>query len=254
MVVSGLIAASMVMTMLPKNIDVEVHKKSARVEQERAVNIKKFNPLLEVMYRPIKEEVKLNVPFTSQAPYKNWTSPYDEACEEASLLMLEYYINGDELTVEKANTEILKLTDSVAKNGWQVDMSTKQLQELAKKVYKRRSVRYTGDSVTIKNIKLLISAGYPVVVPTDGKKLKNTNFKNGGPKYHMIVLVGYDKAGFYAHDPGTQFGAMYKYSYDTIRDSIHEWTGDRKTISRGEKAMLVLEKGDNYASNIKYSF
>ena len=33
----------------------------------------------------------LEVPFTSQAPFGNWDEPYQEACEEAVMLMLMHY-------------------------------------------------------------------------------------------------------------------------------------------------------------------
>jgi len=32
----------------------------------------------------VSQKIQLSVPFTSQAPHKNWSSTYDEACEEAS--------------------------------------------------------------------------------------------------------------------------------------------------------------------------
>lgn len=60
----------------------------------------------------------------------------------------------------------------------------------------------------------------------------------------MIVLIGYDAEGFISHDPGTKYGAKYRYSYEAIMDSIHDWTGSRDTLEHGGRAMLVLEKKD----------
>src|SRR5690348_1742961 len=37
-------------------------------------------------------EVNLAVPFTVQAPHANWSEPYGELCEEASVLMAISYI------------------------------------------------------------------------------------------------------------------------------------------------------------------
>lgn len=39
------------------------------------------------------DRVNLDVPFTSQAPEGNWGSPFDHSCEEASVLMIHYYID-----------------------------------------------------------------------------------------------------------------------------------------------------------------
>ncbi|MCR4279964.1 MAG: hypothetical protein NUV82_00890, partial [Candidatus Komeilibacteria bacterium] len=36
-------------------------------------------------------EYNLDVPFMSQAPHANWDLPYQEACEEASLIMVDYF-------------------------------------------------------------------------------------------------------------------------------------------------------------------
>ena len=33
------------------------------------------------------EEINLDIPFTSQAPSLNWDQPYQDFCEEASILM-----------------------------------------------------------------------------------------------------------------------------------------------------------------------
>ena len=35
----------------------------------------------------LPEEINLPVPFTPQAPHANWELPYQEACEEAAVLM-----------------------------------------------------------------------------------------------------------------------------------------------------------------------
>lgn len=46
-------------------------------------------------YTPLPAEVNLDVPFTSQAPYKNWHHPYQDFCEEASALMAVRYVKGE---------------------------------------------------------------------------------------------------------------------------------------------------------------
>src|SRR3989338_6436262 len=41
------------------------------------------------------KEVNLDIPFTSQAPHLNWEQPYQDFCEEASVLMAVQYVRGD---------------------------------------------------------------------------------------------------------------------------------------------------------------
>lgn len=182
----------------------------------------------------------LDVPFTSQAPFKNWTVPYDEACEEAVLIMAKAFLNGEELSVSEANQMILDLTGFVADGGYKVDVSVAEMAQIAKDYFGISSEIFYGDMVTEKNIKKLVDAGYPVILPVAGRLLFNPHFIGAGPPYHTILVIGYDENGFITHDPGTQFGNRYHYSYDVIENAIHDFTGDRSTILQGQRAMLVL--------------
>ena len=218
------------------------------------IPVQTFDPLKDAKLRSIPAEKKLHVPFTSQAPHKNWKTPYDEACEEASLVMVEYYIKGESLTPEIADEEIKNLLAVVEEKDYEVDISAQQMANIAKETYNRNYMIYKGSEVNNANLKSLISAGYPIILPVAGQDLDNPNFRGDGPPYHVIVLTGYDQENFLAHDPGTQFGEHYKYPQDIIEQSTHDWSGSRSTVNEGQKAMLVLEdtKKNNYVA--AYSF
>ena len=53
-------------------------------------------------------QFNLAVPFTSQAPHADWELPYQEACEEAALLMAHHFIQGKkgQIAPEQADREI----------------------------------------------------------------------------------------------------------------------------------------------------
>ncbi|MBI3626653.1 hypothetical protein HY224_01240, partial [Candidatus Uhrbacteria bacterium] len=55
----------------------------------------------------LPREFKLNVPFTPQSPFANWIMPYEEACEETSVLMVDYYLKHKTFTPALADQEIL---------------------------------------------------------------------------------------------------------------------------------------------------
>lgn len=188
------------------------------------------------------EEIRLDVPFTSQAPHQNWNSPYDEACEEASIVMAEYYLRGETLTPEKADMEIKALVSAETALGWGVDISAWQAGKIAVDVYGRDWRIYSGPDVTASLIKSLLSSGQAVIAPVSGQDLHNPNFRGAGPPYHMIVLTGYDADNFFAHDPGTQYGKNYVYPQATLMNALHDWTGSKATIREGQKAILVLQK------------
>lgn len=203
--------------------------------------IKRFDPLRNTPKTELPLEVRLEVPFTSQAPFSKWVPPFDEACEEASLIMLEYYLLQEELTPDMARLEIELMTDWATKEGFHIDVSVQELARIATKYYERKPKIYTGNQVTLSAIKRLLHLGYPVIVPAAGQDLKNPHFQNGGPPYHMLVIVGYDQENFYAHDPGTRFGESYAYPIDRLYNAIHNWNGSKTTIRTGPKAIMVLE-------------
>ncbi|MFC1749775.1 C39 family peptidase [Pseudomonadota bacterium] len=199
-----------------------------------------FNPLIKAAAVEVPAQYRIDVPFTAQAPHKSWVPPYDEACEEASLTMVEYYLRGNELDIETADYEIHQILAYEEDFGWGVDIGTEQVEQISDDKYGRNTKRYTGAFVSEYNIEHLIAADYPIIVPVAGRDLGNPNFIGDGPPFHMIVLVGYDSENFVAHDPGTQFGENYRYPKETVMSAIHEWTGDRATIREGEKAILVM--------------
>ena len=44
-----------------------------------------------VITKELSPTMNLSVPFTSQAPEQNWDEPWQDACEEAAVLMLDAY-------------------------------------------------------------------------------------------------------------------------------------------------------------------
>lgn len=189
----------------------------------------------------VPDSFYLDVPFTAQAPHSNWDMPYQEACEEASLIMVHAYLRGEELNAEKADQQILELVKWESENGMKADVNAAETVQIAEEFYGLEAKAYYEDEVTIAKIKELISQGHPVILPVAGQLLGNPNFSGAGPPYHMIVLVGYDEENFISHDPGTRLGADYKYSIETIDNAIHDWTGSKNTIEEGRRAMIVVQ-------------
>ena len=181
----------------------------------------------------------LEVPFTTQAPFANWDALHEEACEEASLIMLYHYLNGTSIDSQSsADQEIIDLVNWETKNGFAVDVTLQQLSDIAKKRFSMNSGRIITD-ISVESIKKEISAGNPVIVPAAGKLLPNPNFRNGGPKYHMLVIIGYDGEDFITNDPGTRNGKNFRYKYNDLINAIHDW--DETNILDGRKALLVFD-------------
>lgn len=185
--------------------------------------------------------------FVPQSPEKNWDQPWQDACEEASLLTLDYYYRGvNSSDPETIKNDLLQMIDFETRQSFGHDINLDQM-SLVSQQYLGYSTKII-DNPTIEDIKDYLAQDIPVIVPANGKILyqENKHFKDGGPYYHNLVILGYDdnKQKFTVHDVGTQFGAYFKYSYPLLMDSIHDFppSGQKEDINSGDKKVLILVK------------
>jgi|SRR3989344_296958 len=184
-------------------------------------------------------QLPLKVPFTPQAPLANWDPLHEEACEEASLLMVYYFRTGQKFaSPTEADLELKKLVAWEEKNGYKVDLTAKELIDVARGYLKLSTGRIIVDP-TIDQLKAELNSGRPVIVPAAGRELKNPYFTSPGPIYHMLVLKGYDTTSFIVNDPGTRRGENYHYGFKPIMDALHDW--DSLNILNGQKAVVVFD-------------
>ncbi|MBU2213041.1 C39 family peptidase [Patescibacteria group bacterium] len=188
---------------------------------------------------PLPKRVSISVPFSPQAPFANWDAPYQEACEEMSLIMAHYFLEGKELTPQIADNEILDLIAWEKAHGYPEDVTLTQLALIGCEYYKD-CTNYVINKVTVEAIKEQLAQGHPIIVPAAGRTLLNPYFSGEGPWYHMLVITGYDSGRFITNDPGTKRGEGYKYAHDILLNAVHDWTGAKEDIFRGEKRMLVV--------------
>lgn len=186
----------------------------------------------------IPESLDLSIPFTSQAPFSDWSPPFNHACEEATVLMVHYYLEG-KLIIDpaQAKRELLDLVDFEIKNyGFHEDSSAAQTAELIKDYYGYSAeVKY---DISLEDIKKELAGGNPVIVPTAGRLLGNPYFTPPGPIYHMLLIKGYNPTEFITHDPGTKRGADFVYSYQILEKAIHDW--NKEDIEHSRRAMIVI--------------
>lgn len=180
-----------------------------------------------------------NVPFQTQAPFGEWDTLHDEACEEAALILAYYYLEGKNLTAQIMENEIQAMV------AWQIDyfgshkdLTIAELQDMAKKYYQLDS--RIENSITIEEIKKEISQDHLVIVPTAGRLLGNPYYRQPGPVYHMLLVIGYDNSTIIVQDIGTRRGSNYKYSQKILFNAIHNWAGSPENIEKGAKTMLVF--------------
>ena len=160
----------------------------------------------------------LDVPFVSEAPENIWKGSWVNACEEASIMMVDEYYKGNiSVSTSTAKTYLSNLF-TVQKKLYGSDANSDSVR--IKKMIDENT-EFKAEIVinpTIEDIKNEIKAGRPIISLHRGFDLKNPNipFLPTGSSYHTVVVVGYDdlNKSFVVHDPGDQYsGANYTYTY-----------------------------------------
>lgn len=191
--------------------------------------------------------VLLDVPFTSQAPFGEWSDQrQQDGCEETSALMAVAWARGEKLNKEKAKEEILAVADyEKNKYGSFVDTNAEDTVERIIKGYFGYEKARAVENITIDQIKSELYKGNLVLAPCNGRRLVNPNYTPPGPERHMLVIRGYDpvKKEFITNDGGTRKGENYRYKDDILFKAIVDYpTGDHKPIKQEKKAMIVVWK------------
>lgn len=202
---------------------------------------------------PRKNTVLLSgVPFTSQAPFGEWSNPiFQDACEEASLIMAAYWLMEKSLTPEIAKEEIERLAKYQRKIfGHSIDTSAADTAKILEANYdlSGASIDVRFD-VTLEDMQNEITAGNLLIVPADGQKLKNPHFTPPGPPIHMLVVVGHDPLAreFITNDPGTRVGKHYRYAEEVLFGAMMDYPTSEKhsEVQSDKKAMIVVDRNDS---------
>ena len=227
-----------------ENIENKINQTINKIEQVKETVAPEPTKILE---SGLPDQHLIKTAFVQQAPEKNWDEPWQDACEEASLITVDfYYKNQSTVTTQQNRDAILKMIDFENKKGFTSDLYISQMVTVAQDYlgYKTKII----ENPTIEDINQYLTQNIPVIVTANGKILyqENKHFNSGGPYYHSLVILGYNdtKKQFTVHDVGTQFGAYFKYSYSLLMESIHDFpaSGKKEDINNGQKRVLVLLK------------
>lgn len=195
---------------------------------------------IEKQVAELPEQINLDVPFYPQAPDADWGMPWQEACEEASLILAYYYATNQSLSKAEFKDHIWGLVEWQNKNfGDYIHSSTSQNAEMLKGYFEYDNFEII-ENPTIEDMKRELAAGHPIVAPFAGRLLENPFFTAPGPYYHVFVIKGYDGKNFIVNDVGTRRGENFMYSYENILSSLHDYDVD-KDINDGDKRIIILK-------------
>jgi uncharacterized protein YvpB len=196
----------------------------------------------------LKEPVfSLTVPYTNEAPDDVWTGPWKNACEEASMAMVEkFYLGKKTMSKTEAKSFMQMMFDKQNKlYGSNADSDVERTIRLINDFSSYGAA--SKNNPTIADIKAEIKAGRPVITPHYGFALKNKNipFLSTGSSYHMMVVVGYDdaKKEFIVNDTGDRkAGKNHRYDYELFVKSLHDFDFKTKKANGPARAIFTYPK------------
>jgi hypothetical protein len=185
----------------------------------------------------LPEAFQLSVPFYAQAPLGNWDMPWQEACEEASVLLAANMYFDHNWTRDQFNQQILDLVEWQKANlGGYEDTTMEQTSQIVKSYLHMESK--VIDNPSLDQVKTILAQGHLIVMPFAGKMLHNPNYSNGGPVYHVMLIKGYTKDDqLITNDVGTRKGDSYLYPWSVIKAANHDFA---KPIETGAPRMLEI--------------
>ena len=152
----------------------------------------------------------------------------------------------DNKSVQKTKREILDLSAYQEKAiGTYHDTSASTTAKWLLGGYYKYNNYEVKKNITVKDIIKNLEQGNIIIVPTNGRLLKNPNFSGLGPERHMVLIKGYDyrKKLFITNDPGTRNGENYKYSEKILYQAIRDYpTGYHVPIKNIEKTAIIIKK------------
>lgn len=185
---------------------------------------------------------EIDVPFTAQAPEGDWSQPWQDACEETSIYMVASFYADDAIRREEATARIRQIL--AAKEETFSPSKDESLETIAG-IIEELDVPWRAElkeNPTADDLKAELAAGRPVIVPVYAPELENPHYGTYGPRYHVLVLTGYDDAAgeFIVNDPGTKSGDGLRFPQQRFLDAIHDLNPADKAA--GRKAVLFTRQ------------
>ncbi len=203
-----------------------------------------------------EEKINLPVPFTPEAPDGVMVKPWNNSCEEASIIMLDrYYFGHTEKTIAKSTAKTSILSYITIENkifGYNANTNAAEMVRLINE-YSKYFEAKVKTNPTLEEIKNQLQAGRPIIALLYGYNLNNPRipFVRNGSYYHTFVIKGFDHETneFIVNDDGDyKQGLDLRYSYDTILGALRDYshktgkTVKPATVLFSSQRMLVKTK------------
>jgi hypothetical protein len=211
-------------------------------------------PTFFVSAQTVPAKVQLAVPYISEVPDGRWYGSWKNACEEASIAMVDRYYVGVKKTTIAWQKAYMSNLFVIERKLWKSDANT-DVDMTVRLINDNTSFSaYAFEEPTVDDIKKELDAGRPVIAPIDGFKLANKNipFLASGSGYHMFVIIGYDEPqkAFIVNDNGdVKSGVGIRYAYDRVMSTMRDYSFKRNKTDGPARAIFTHPKLAKTASS-----
>ncbi len=194
-------------------------------------------------------KASLPVPFTPETPDGLWIAPWKNACEEASIVMVQecYLGKPKKLLPKKMAKQAMQPFFNIQNElfGNNRDSNAERTKEIIDD-YALFSATIK-ENPTLTDIKAELDNNHPIITFHYGFDLKNPliPFRQNGSSFHVMVLTGYDDTlqEFTVNDPAVhQKGLDFRYSYATILDTLHDFDYQTKKADGPARVLFTQPK------------
>lgn len=219
--------------------EIEELKKSINLEEKEAIKL--------------DTEKLLNIKFYSQFPldistWLKYEEPYQNFCEESSLLNWYYFLIWKEPSLKEYNEDLLKLKEleELLFNWWYKHTSIEDTLKLliAFQWDDQKVFWEIIENPSIEDIKHNISKWNPIIVPVYWKWLSNSLFISWWPVYHNLLIKWYTEQIFIVNEVWVSKWDWYNYKINELMENIYNYDAELypDNFRDWKKEILILYK------------
>ncbi len=179
----------------------------------------------------LPKEKEINVKFYSQFPldiatWIKYHEPYQNFCEESSLLNWYYYLVWKEPNLKEYNKDLLKLKEleDLLFEFWYKHTSIQDTLKLLIAFQDKQKVFWEIiENPTIQIIKEHISKWDLIIAPLYWKWLSNNLFRGWWPIYHNLIIKGYTEQNFITNEVWISKWDWFMYNQEELIKNIYNY-------------------------------
>lgn len=234
-----------------RSIKSKIIEKRLRSDIEK-LKSNKDNNLQEKQVLILSEKKEIDVKFYSQFPldistWIKYNEPYQNFCEESSLLNWYYHLIWKEPNLKEYNQDLLKLKkiEDLIFDWWYKHTSIQDTLKLLIAFQGTQKVFWKiVENPTIETIKEYITKWDLIIVPLYWKWLSNNLFLGWWPIYHNLLIKWYTEQNFITNEVWVSKWDWFMYKQSELMENIYNYDKSNypDDFTEWKKEILILYK------------